>query len=282
MKRISHYQELIDYRYTLTGKIGLVPTMGNLHEGHLSLIKASANENDYTIVSIYVNPKQFGPNEDFAKYPRTLESDIKKIESLNATNIIIFQPTTLEQVFGSEQDQILEIPLKGLDKVLCGKHRPGHFTGVVTVVKRLFDLSKPTNGYFGLKDFQQVLIIEKIVKHFALPIKIRRVPIMRDESGLALSSRNQYIVSKPNEEKLYLNSSVRKLSKLIVEKHSAKLIEGQRQAILQENSGWDYLEILDAKNLKAVTEKTKDILIAGAFTLGQSRLLDNLVVNLEE
>ena len=282
IRLISHYQKLIDLRDTLAGNIGLVPTMGNLHVGHLSLVKSSLEENDYTIVSIYVNPKQFGPNEDFENYPRTLEEDVEKISSVcpqSLEKLIIFHPQTLEQMFGPHKDELLKIPLKGLDQVLCAKNRPGHFAGVVTVVKHLFDLTRPTHGYFGKKDFQQILIVEQIVKHFALPITIKRVPTSRNSEGLALSCRNYYISSYPDAEKLYLRNSLKKISQQIENKKPFAEIEEMRKTILSEKPGWDYLDILDAKNLKDISPKTESILIAGAFVLGKSRLIDNLVVD---
>ena len=188
-------KELSDLRKTQSKNIGFVPTMGNLHQGHISLLNEALKKSSIVYFSIFVNPKQFGPNEDFKSYPRTLEEDIQKIEeATNAYNdkeVYVYAPLDPTEVFS--EGHLGTVKVLGLNEILEGKIRPGHFDGVSTVVHRLFEIIQPQKAYFGLKDFQQYRVIEKMVKDLQMPVEIIGMPIIREASGLAMSSRNQYL-----------------------------------------------------------------------------------------
>ncbi|NBV42719.1 pantoate--beta-alanine ligase, partial [bacterium] len=182
--------ELIRYRNKVQRTVGFVPTMGALHDGHISLIESARRDTDYVIVSIFVNPGQFGPNEDFDRYPRTIDADIQKLEAAGVD--MVFLPST-NAVYPEGYRQATRVFVPDLSRRLCGKHRPGHFEGVTSVVIRLFNLIRPHKAFFGEKDFQQVTIIRKMSQDLALPIDIVGCPIVRDADGLAMSSRNRYL-----------------------------------------------------------------------------------------
>jgi pantoate--beta-alanine ligase len=260
-----------------TISVGLVPTMGNLHAGHLTLLEKSCEENDLTIITIFVNPKQFGPTEDFAKYPRTLDQDLEKIANLNLrlkSKIIIFAPKDSSEIF--PENFSTSISVGAVTQLLCGKFRPTHFDGVTTVVYRLFKIANASNAYFGQKDFQQCVIIQKMVEDLEIPIKLHIMPIIRNSEGLALSSRNQYLTDVQKVEALHLPETLIKIEKMLIDSVNPKsFIEIELQ-----NKAWDYLEILDAKNLNPSTNQTKEVVIIGAYRQGSTRLLDNRVVKI--
>ncbi|HHG84371.1 MAG TPA: pantoate--beta-alanine ligase, partial [Bacteroidetes bacterium] len=194
--------------YCTNSKIGFVPTMGALHQGHASLIQRSASENDYTIVSIFVNPTQFGEGEDLDKYPRTLQADLDLCRQIGATHV--FTPTTdLMYPEGRDKYQI-QFSLRSLDKVLCGAKRPGHFDGVLQVVSKLFNLVRPHRAYFGKKDFQQLIILKKLAAELFFPIEIIGCEIIRETDGLAMSSRNRYLGPEERKQALFLSQSLKK------------------------------------------------------------------------
>ncbi|WP_127718065.1 pantoate--beta-alanine ligase [Halobacteriovorax sp. HLS] len=272
--------EFLKFRRSITNKsVGLIPTMGNLHEGHLSLISASLEENDLTVVTIFVNPKQFGPNEDFDKYPRTLEADAEKIRSLDP-NIIILAPKSNDEIY--PQDYSTNISVSGLTNKLCALDRPTHFDGVTTVVYRLFALVKAQKAYFGQKDYQQVLIIKRMVEDLMLDVEIIMLPIHREANGLARSSRNQYLCEKDRENALILSKTIFSIQALLEEfTYNEAVIE--INTILEstlKDSNWNYLEILDATNLDEVSITTTEVVIAGAYKLGTTRLIDNTLVKI--
>lgn len=255
--------------------VGLVPTMGNLHLGHLSLIEKSHAENDVTIISIFINPKQFGPNEDFADYPRTLEQDIKKIKDLSfKKKIIIFTPTT-KDIFPDGFDT--KISVGEISHKLCGASRPGHFDGVTTVVYKLFKITQATCAYFGQKDYQQYKIIEKMIIDLELPIKIKLCPIIRDQHGLALSSRNQYL-KDPAEitQALKLNETLKKIATHLNQRSSS--FDFKIPSHLKPNEAWEYCEILNADNLSKEIDNNCNIVILGALRVNQTRLIDNQII----
>lgn len=265
-------------RSLLKGSVGFVPTMGNLHEGHLSLAEKALEENDHLIFSIFVNPKQFGPNEDFEKYPRTLEEDLLKIQGLKSkSEIIVFSPATPKEIYPEGMRR--EISVTGISSLLEGEKRPTHFTGVTTVVYRLFELTKPHKAYFGLKDYQQYLIIKKMTEDLCLPIQIIGMPIVREESGLALSSRNQYLTQNQKEEGLLLFRTLTQIKNLIKDKK----IEEAKSLVKNssEDSRWDYLTIRDAETLSEDISRSKRLTILGVLRIGSVRLLDNAQVELE-
>lgn len=257
--------------------IGLVPTMGNLHKGHISLIEKSTDENDVTIVTIFVNPKQFGPNEDFDKYPRTLDEDLAKISAvallINAKKeIVVFAPGSNEEIYPEGFSSTVSVG--AMTQKFEGSVRPTHFDGVTTVVYRLFSITRAHKAYFGQKDVQQCLIIKKMVKDLDIPIDIHIMPIVRNAEGLALSSRNQYLSETERSEALTLPQTLLKVEKLIRTRQDYKHFVAE----VIKDKRWDYLEVLDSNNLELPNEKTTELVIVAAFRLGTTRLLDNILV----
>lgn len=255
--------------------IGLVPTMGNLHAGHLTLLEKSANENDITIITIFVNPKQFGPTEDFNRYPRTLDQDIEKIISLKLNSkIIIFAPNDIAEIFPNNYQTTISVG--PITQLLCGKFRPTHFDGVTTVVYRLLKIVRAQNAYFGQKDFQQWVVIKKMVTDLEIPVVLHIMPIIRNSEGLALSSRNQYLTNDDKVKALHLPQTLIKIERLLSSSQDPReLIEFELK-----NKEWDYLEVLDAMDLSPLSQTTKQVVIVGAYRLGTTRLLDNRLVTI--
>lgn len=263
--------------------IAFVPTMGNLHAGHISLLEEALKKYDTVYFSIFVNPKQFGPSEDYNRYPRTLEQDLELIQKLNLhyphSNIIIYAPDSPEEVFYKDDHQIISVP--GLNSILEGKIRPGHFDGVTTVVYRLFKLIQPNSAYFGLKDYQQYLIIKKMVEDLQLPIKIIGMPIIREESGLALSSRNQYLSDEQKKSSLVLFKSLCELRQIIdFQSSNLEIAQNYIKEKLKDQN-WNYLEIRDAYTLSEDVSNSKTISILGVYQMGSTRLLDNIQLELK-
>jgi pantoate--beta-alanine ligase len=271
------------YRNSLTTQtIGLVPTMGNLHKGHISLIEKSTDENDVTIVTIFVNPKQFGPNEDFDKYPRTLDADLAKISSVAllisaSKDLVVFAPRNEESIYPKGFSSTISVG--SMTQKFEGAIRPTHFDGVTTVVYRLFIITKAHTAYLGQKDVQQCLIINKMVKDLELPIKIHIMPIVRNSEGLALSSRNQYLSENERVEAMVLPHTLQKIEKLILTKQDYKAFVAET---IKADSKWDYLEVLDSSNLEAATDSTSELVIVAAYRAGSTRLLDNILVQTNE
>lgn len=266
------------YRKTINGKsIGLVPTMGNLHKGHLSLIERSTEENDVTIVTIFVNPKQFGPTEDFDKYPRTLDDDLGKISTIALLlearkDLVVFAPASNDEIYPAGFS--CSISVGELKNKLEGAIRSTHFDGVTTVVYRLFVIARADNAYFGQKDFQQCVIIKKMVHDLEIPVKIHMMPIIRNSEGLALSSRNQYLDEAQRSLALTLPRTLQHVEKLI------KNEEDTRSFISEtlKDSRWDYLEILNPDTLDQARPGDLRVVIVGAFRVGTTRLLDNILI----
>ena len=269
IRLIDNTDTLKSWRSSLKNKsIGFVPTMGNLHRGHLSLVKKSLQENKQTVVSIFVNPLQFGANEDFDHYPRTLEKDLESLKSLSSDqSLLVFAPHT----FYSQNFATVIKVNSPLTEKLCGRSRPRHFAGVTTVVYLLFSLIHPSRAYFGQKDYQQFKVIEKMAIDLNLPVQLEMLPIVRDAKGLALSSRNQYLSKQEYEKALNLNKSLKFIA-------TALKTDVHWQSLTTQHP-WDYLEVLDAKNLEPISPRTKQILIAGALKIGNIRLIDNIIIN---
>ena len=278
IKVFTNRKDFDHYRNSLsTQTIGLVPTMGNLHKGHVSLIEKSVEENDVTIVTIYVNPKQFGPNEDFDKYPRTLDADLSKISGVALLidakkDIVVYAPKTDEGIY--PEGFSTTISVGPMTQKFEGAVRPTHFDGVTTVVYRLFAITKAHTAYFGQKDVQQCLIIKKMVADLQIPIKIHIMPIVRNSEGLALSSRNQYLSDSERVDALVLPHTLQKVEKLIRTKQDYKSFIADVTA----DKKWDYLEVLDSTNLETPNDKTQEFVIVAAYRLGTTRLLDNILV----
>lgn len=258
--------------------IGLVPTMGALHEGHASLIKAAHQENDFVVVSVFLNPTQFAPNEDLDSYPRTLEADCKLAEDMGAS--LVFAPSPKE-MYPSEDDTWLEVT-GNITKVLCGRTRPIHFRGVTTVVAKLFNLAQPDRAYFGQKDAQQVQVLKRMVKDMFFPVELRVLPIIRESDGLAKSSRNTYLSSEERKAALVLSRTLKAAKDIFDagERDANKIINHVTTMISAEPlSNIDYVEIYGIPGLTTVNETlTGTNLLAVAVKFGTTRLIDNVVL----
>ncbi len=256
-------------------RVGLVPTMGFLHEGHKSLMDRARKENDIVVASVFVNPTQFGPNEDLESYPRDIEHDKKIMQSAGVD--FVFYPE-VEEMYPSGYATYVDVE-GTITKRLCGASRKGHFRGVATVVTKLFNLCVPDRAYFGMKDAQQVSVIERMVEDMNIDIEIVPCPIVRESDGLAMSSRNTYLSETQRQDALVLKRSL---------DHAREMIEsGQRDAntVYEEMKGMiekfdyariDYIELVDARTLEPIEKLAGDVLIALAVWFGKSKLLDNV------
>jgi pantoate--beta-alanine ligase len=257
----------------------LVPTMGALHEGHLSLVRTAYDRSDVVTVSIFVNPTQFGPNEDFSKYPRNLESDSALLEREHVD--VIFAPS-VEDMYPA--GAVTWVTVEGMSDRLCGKSRPGHFRGVTTVVSKLFHIIEPDAAFFGQKDAAQVAIIRRMVRDLNMPVSVEVCPIIRESDGLALSSRNAYLNPGERKSALVLYRSLRRAQELFdrSERESTKLIAAGKQEFAKEPSArLDYFDIVDPDSLESITAISKRALIAVAAYVGNTRLIDNILVDPE-
>ena len=251
--------------------IGLVPTMGFLHEGHASLIRKCREQNDIVVVSDFVNPTQFGPNEDLEAYPRDFERDSKLCESLGAD--LIFAPSP-EDMY---HDPHAFVSIDTLSETLCGKTRPIHFKGVCTVVTKLFHIVAPDRAYFGEKDAQQLAIIRKMVKDLNFDIEIVGCPIVREEDGLAKSSRNTYLNDKERQAALCLSRAVKTGKEVIYTGADAKEVLNPMKAIIEAEplARIDYVMMVDALTMQPSEKADRDVLVAMAVYIGKTRLIDN-------
>ncbi|MGN0293738.1 MAG: pantoate--beta-alanine ligase [Lachnospiraceae bacterium] len=251
--------------------IGLVPTMGFLHEGHASLIKKCREENDRVVVSVFVNPTQFGPNEDLEAYPRDFERDSRLCEELGAD--LIFHPEPEEMY----HDPHAFVSIDLLSETLCGKTRPIHFKGVCTVVSKLFNIVTPDHAYFGQKDAQQLAIIKKMVQDLDFDIRIVGCPIIREEDGLAKSSRNTYLNPEERQAALCLSRAVRRGQEVIRTGISSEEVLREMRAVIEAEplAVIDYVSVVDALTMQPVEKVDKDVLVAMAVYIGKTRLIDN-------
>ena len=251
--------------------IGLVPTMGFLHEGHASLIRKCREQNDIVVVSDFINPTQFGPNEDLEAYPRDFERDSKLCESLGAD--LIFAPSP-EDMY---HDPHAFVSIDTLSETLCGKTRPIHFKGVCTVVTKLFHIVAPDRAYFGEKDAQQLAIIRKMVKDLNFDIEIVGCPIVREEDGLAKSSRNTYLNDKERQAALCLSRAVKTGKEVIYTGADAKEVLNPMKAIIEAEplARIDYVMMVDALTMQPIEKADRDVLVAMAVYIGKTRLIDN-------
>ncbi|WP_373018241.1 pantoate--beta-alanine ligase [Thiomicrorhabdus sp.] len=260
-------------------RIGFVPTMGNLHDGHLSLMELARQHCDKVVASIFVNPLQFGPNEDFDAYPRTFEADQQKLQMAGVD--AVFYPS-VEEMYPQGQDQTLvKVPAK-LTELLEGASRPGHFDGVTTVVSKLFNMVQPDVAVFGQKDYQQFCVIEQMVRDMAMPIELIRGPIARDEDGLALSSRNQYLSSEQRQiaPKLYVTL----LDVVTALKSGNRDFQALEKAAIQNLSAVgfdsvDYVKIVHPQTLLESAPQENEFAVLAVAKLGHTRLLDNILVS---
>jgi len=271
--QIDKTREILNSVRLQNKSIGLVPTMGALHEGHLSLIRRSVAENDYTVVSIYVNPLQFGANEDLDQYPRTLKRDAKLAKDAGAD--LIFNPDPAEMT----DNMLTFVDSEKLQDNLCGAKRPGHFRGVCTIVAKLFNIVQPQRAYFGQKDIQQFVILQRMVKDLNFDIKMIACPIVRESGGLALSSRNEYLSTVEWQDAHVISRSLDIAERMFKrgETSAARIIERMTQEIEKiPTAKIDYLSIVDRNMQNVKTINVGDI-IALAVYIGQTRLIDNYI-----
>lgn len=278
VKTVAELQKIVKETKKAGKSIGLVPTMGALHEGHASLIKAAHAENDFTIVSDFVNPTQFGPTEDLDAYPRTLDHDCKLAEEMGAD--VLFAPSPNE-MYPSRDMTWVEVT-GDITKVLCGRTRPIHFRGVATVVSKLFNLAQPDKAYFGQKDAQQAQVLKRMVKDLFFPLEIRVMPIVREADGLAKSSRNVYLNKAERSAAVILSKALAKAKAAFEagERDSAKLIALVTEMIQTEPlSNIDYVEMYQLPDLTSAEKTiTTDHLLAVAVKFGTTRLIDNIIL----
>jgi pantoate--beta-alanine ligase len=254
-------------------RMGLVPTMGALHAGHLSLVRAAKAQADIVAVSIFVNPTQFGPTEDLAKYPRPFETDRVQLEQEGVD--ILFAPTVDEMY---RPGATTYVTVEGMSDRLCGKSRPGHFRGVTTVVSKMFNIAEPDMAFFGQKDAAQLAIIRRMVHDLDLPVKIMGCPIIREPDGLAMSSRNAYLTPPQRQAALILHHTLREMKSAFNrgERRPAELIDVGKHCFQEEPSArLDYLQVVDPDSLEAVDEIAAPALVAIAGYIGTTRLIDN-------
>lgn len=282
MKTITSVQEIrtvIAQARSQGKRIGLVPTMGNLHQGHMALIQKACECADFVVSSVFVNPLQFGANEDLDSYPRTLEHDQEKLREAGCN--LLFHPQVEEMYPTGMQDQTL-VHVPCVSEGLCGAKRPGHFDGVATVVSKLFNIVQPDIAVFGEKDFQQLAVIRKLVSDMNLPIQIFGAAIVRAQDGLALSSRNQYLTTEQRAIAPVLHNTLTQLVDSILhgETDFTKLIKLANHKLINVGFKPDYLEIRDELTLEPATTTTKHGVVLAAAYLGSTRLIDNLTYHL--
>ncbi|RKY98951.1 MAG: pantoate--beta-alanine ligase [Candidatus Hydrothermota bacterium] len=279
IKKIAEMQKIANDLRQQGKSIGFVPTMGYLHEGHLSLMKCARKENDVVVISIFVNPIQFAPGEDYERYPRDEEGDIRKAKEAGVD--IVFIPDVKDMYSDNYSTYVEE---KVLSAGLCGARRPGHFKGVTTIVAKLFNIVKPHRAYFGKKDYQQLRVIERMARDLNFDIEIIGCPIVREPDGLAMSSRNVYLNQEERKSALCLYKSLLLAQNMIKkgERNPAIIKKAMEEFILKHPhvKKIDYIEIVDRYTLQPVDKLTGNELIALAVFVGPARLIDNMEVSL--
>lgn len=273
---IGEVREYIEKQKKLGKTVGLVPTMGFLHEGHISLVNRSTQQNDITVVSIFVNPIQFGPNEDLESYPRDLQRDCSLLEKAGVD--LVFNPSAKEMY---SEDFTTYVNMTGVTEQLCGKSRPVHFKGVCTVVSKLFHIVKPDNAYFGQKDAQQLAVIKRMVRDLNIDVNVVGCPIVREEDGLAKSSRNTYLNAEERKAAVVLSKAVKLGEKMISEGETdtGNIVSAMKALIGQEPLvKIDYVEAVDADSIVPVNMTNgRRVLFAEAVFIGKTRLIDNFI-----
>jgi pantoate--beta-alanine ligase len=275
---VSEFRAACDAARGAGQRLGFVPTMGALHSGHLRLVDVARRHAEHVAVSIFVNPTQFGPNEDFARYPRNLERDVELLHGAGAD--LVFAPTPVEMYPPGERTRVV---VSVLGEHLCGPFRPGHFQGVATVVAKLFAIAGPCTAVFGRKDYQQLKIIERLARDLFLPVQVVGEPTVRDHDGLALSSRNAYLSSEDRGRALVIPRALANAAKSFAagERQAGSLIEPVRRALSEAGLRLDYADIADPEQLFPLELKEvvgERALIAVAAFCGTTRLIDNLVL----
>jgi len=280
VRNINELYSIIKFEKEQGKKIGFVPTMGYLHQGHLSLIEIAKENSDFVAVSIFVNPIQFGPNEDFDNYPRNEKQDLEFCEKMGAD--LVFLPEVKDVFSKNFSTKILNPKLSAL---LCGAKRPGHFDGVLTIVCKLFNMVNPDIAVFGLKDYQQFTLIKQMVEDLNFHIELIGAPIVRENDGLAMSSRNKYLNDIERKEATVLYKSLQKAKEKILqgEKNASKIKDYIIQNIHEKDTAKiDYVEIVDCKTLEEIEKIEDSCLIALAAYFGKARLIDNILITPED
>jgi pantoate--beta-alanine ligase len=274
IESIKEMQAWAEEKRSQGKSIGFVPTMGFLHEGHLSLVKASKQACDATVVSIFVNPTQFSPEEDFEKYPRDFEKDKRLCEGEGVA--AIFYPSEKEMY----AEPLTDVNVESLTERLCGLSRPNPFKGVTLVCSKLFNAVKPHKAFFGLKDYQQCRVVEKMVKDLNLDLEIVSCPLVREEDGLALSSRNQYLSEEERKKALGLSQGLKAAKELFLQGETSqdKLVERVRSSLENSSGVIEYIELVNPTTLEKVSEAKKGDVILMAVQFGKTRLIDNMVM----
>ena len=265
-------EELRAWRTSLTGTVGFAPTMGNLHDGHIACLHAAQLGTNHSVVSIFVNPTQFAPTDDFAKYPRTLDDDLKLLAANGCD--AVFVPSVDEMYpSGASTKVIAGSMAQGLE----GDFRPGHFDGVATVCLKLFQIVEPAVVAFGCKDLQQMRVIQQLIRDFNMPIHLEAVPTTREASGLALSSRNRYLTPDAKVQASQLNQGLQDTLRQVLAGTSPDVAEAKTTAVLEEH-GWDvdYIAVRDAVTFQNITPETTELAVLGAARLHSVRLIDNI------
>ena len=276
-KTIESIRSLVKAARSKGRKIGLVPTMGALHIGHISLIESAAKKCDFVVVSIFVNPAQFGPGEDFEKYPRPVDADLEICRRAGVD--VVFAPAQ-KQMYGCEN--LTRINVEKLTGPLCGKSRPGYFRGVATVCAKLFNIVEPDFAFFGQKDAQQAIVIKRMVADLNMPLQIVVCPTVRQPDGLAVSSRNQYLTEKQKKDATCLYESLRKCRQMIDAgtTDTRKIITEMRKILSRPTSiKIEYVSIVDVETLKTIDHIAGKVLAAVAVKIGQARLIDNILLD---
>ena len=277
INKTSDLQAIIEQLKNDGKSIGLVPTMGALHKGHLSLVKNSISNNDITVVSIFVNPTQFNNPNDLASYPRMVDKDLELLQTVGCD--VVFAPEADDIYSKSETDSRFEFDFEGLDKVMEGKFRPGHFNGVVQIVSKLFDLVRPDRAYFGEKDFQQLAIIRLMTRRYNLPIEIVPCPIVREDSGLALSSRNSLLKDNEKQVAQHIYAVLNESRQFVPQTEVEELKQCVIAAIEQKPElKVEYFDIVDGHTLKSIGKWDESDYVVGCITVfcGNVRLIDNI------
>ncbi len=272
---VSDLRQVVKAAKKAQKSVGLVPTMGFLHEGHLSLMKEAKAKTDFIVVSLFVNPTQFGPNEDLESYPRDFERDSQLCESAGVD--VLFNPS-VEEMYGTDYSTYVNCE-GDITTVLCGASRPGHFKGVTSVVAKLFNMVAPDKAFFGQKDAQQVAVIEKMVRELNFDIEIIPCPIVREADGLALSSRNTYLSDQERKDALVLSKSLTLATQMIKDGETdANKVKAEMRALIGsvDYAEIDYVEIVAADTLRSIDVLKGDVLIALAVKIGKPRLIDNI------
>ncbi|MGB2866379.1 MAG: pantoate--beta-alanine ligase [Sedimentisphaerales bacterium] len=276
-KTIISIRSLIKAAHKDGKRIGLVPTMGALHIGHISLIEAAVEDCDFAVVSIFVNPTQFGPGEDFEKYPRPLEADLKICREAGVN--VVFAPEP-QHIYPTEN--VTWVTVEKLTEPLCGRSRPGHFRGVTTVCAKLFNIVAPDAAYFGQKDAQQAIVIRRMVADLNMPLEIVVCPTVREPNGLAVSSRNQYLTARQKKDAANIYKSLQTCRRMIdAGTIQTRQIIAEMQKILQQipSGQIEYISIVDAETLDSIDKIEGKVLAAVAVKVGPARLIDNILVD---